>query len=253
MARKKVALQRIANDSTRRATLKKRRKGLMKKASELATLCDVDVLVVVYDGEGEGEARPPEVWPEAPGEAERVAARFKAVPELDQCKKKQDMRALLTQRNDKLRDQLRKARHENRERERALLLHDAIAGRRPGLAGLSVEEVVALGLVVEQRIQTVMDAIARLQLQGEGHDLPAATSSALAPCGTGAGAGHRDMMMQAPDPQGGWMVAGGDNGALAYNGFAVGAGAGGDMPPQFSGMGGFGFAGLDAGRSFPSM
>ena len=245
-----MALQWIANDSTRRATLKKRRKGLMKKASELATLCDVDVLVVVYDGE-QGEARPPEVWPEAPGEAERVAARFKAVPELDQCKKKQDMRALLTQRNDKLRDQLRKARHENRERERALLLHDAIAGRRPGLAGLSVEEVVALGLVVEQRIQAVMDAIARLQLQGEGHDLPAAAAAALpqpplAPFSTGAG--HRDMMMPAPHPQG-WMVAGGDNGALAYNGLSF-VGAGGDMTPQFSDMG-FGFEGPGAGQSFP--
>ena len=112
MARKKVTLQWIANDSTRRATLKKRRKGLMKKASELATQCDVDVLVVVYDGEGEAR---PEVWPDAPGEAERIAARFKAVPELDQCKKKQDMKGFLTQSNDKLRDQLRKAQHENWE------------------------------------------------------------------------------------------------------------------------------------------
>ena len=97
-----MALQWIANNSTHCVTLKKRRKGLMKKASELATLCDVDVLVVDYDGEGEAR---PEVWPDAPGEAERIAARFKAVPELDQCKKKQDMKGFLTQSNDKLRDQ----------------------------------------------------------------------------------------------------------------------------------------------------
>ncbi|XP_039795424.1 agamous-like MADS-box protein AGL80 [Panicum virgatum] len=71
----------------------------MKKASELATLCDV---VVDYDGEGKAR---PEVWPDALGAAERIAARFKAVPELDQCKKKQDMKGFLTQSNDELRDQ----------------------------------------------------------------------------------------------------------------------------------------------------
>ncbi|RLM78111.1 agamous-like MADS-box protein AGL80 [Panicum miliaceum] len=251
MARKKVALQWIANDSTRRATFKKRRKGLMKKASELATLCGVDVFVAVYV---EGEAQP-EVWPDAPGEAERIAARFKAVPDLDQCKKKLDMEGLLRQQNDKSRDQLHKAQLENRERERQLLLHDAIAGRRPGLVGLSVEQVVTLGLMVEQRIQAVMDAIARLQ--GEGHDLPAATAPPQPPLAlrsTEAGAGHRDMMMpQAPHPQG-WMMAVGDTRAPAYSGFigAGGTSAGGDMPLQFSGMG-FGFAGPDAGQSFPSM
>lgn len=254
MARKKVALQWIANDATRRATFKKRRKGLMKKASELATLCGVRACVVVY---GAGESQP-EVWPEAPGAAEDVVARFRAVPELDQCKKMLDMEGYLKQQVDKLREQLHKAQRENRERETALLLHDAIAGRLPGLAGLSVEEVGSLGWMVENRIQAVRAAIA--QLQGEGQDLPAAAlqlpqpSLPVAPYyGIGAGAGHGEMMMQAPHPQG-WMMAGGEIGALAYGGF-VGAstGAGADMPPQFGSMGA-GFAWPDtAGQSFPSM
>ncbi|KAG8051966.1 hypothetical protein GUJ93_ZPchr0001g30879 [Zizania palustris] len=62
MARKKISLQRIANNSNRRATFRKRRKGLIKKTSELATLCDVDACLVIY---GEGDSQP-EVWPSVP-------------------------------------------------------------------------------------------------------------------------------------------------------------------------------------------
>ncbi|CAN6272941.1 unnamed protein product [Urochloa humidicola] len=263
MARKKVALQWIANDATRRATFKKRRKGLMKKASELATLCDVKACVVVY---GAGESQP-EVWPEAPGEAESVVARFKDVPELDQCKKMLDMEGYMRQQVDKLREHLHKAQRENREREAAILLHDAIAGRRPGLAGLSVEEVAGLGWMVESRIQAVRAAIG--SLQGEGQEVPPLSAAApamqpsslpLVPYSAGAGGHSRDMMMmmmQAPQPHG-WMMAGGrDIGALAYGGVG-GAGAagtsaaGGDIPPQFGSVG-FGFGWPDAGQSFPSM
>uniref|UniRef100_A0A804I4U9 MADS-box domain-containing protein n=1 Tax=Musa acuminata subsp. malaccensis TaxID=214687 RepID=A0A804I4U9_MUSAM len=39
MARKKVKLAWIANDSMRRATFKKRKMGLMKKVNKLAMLC----------------------------------------------------------------------------------------------------------------------------------------------------------------------------------------------------------------------
>ncbi|TVT97425.1 hypothetical protein EJB05_57330, partial [Eragrostis curvula] len=67
------------------------------------------------------------------------------MPELDQCKKMMDMESFLRQRIDKLREQLHKAQRDNREREITLLLHDAIAGRRPGLADLSVEEIASLG------------------------------------------------------------------------------------------------------------
>ena len=67
MARKKVNLQWISNNATRRATYKRRTQGLEKKASELATLCGIKLCVVVY---GEGEAQP-KVWP-LPDEAKQV-------------------------------------------------------------------------------------------------------------------------------------------------------------------------------------
>ncbi|XP_062208961.1 agamous-like MADS-box protein AGL80 [Phragmites australis] len=261
MARKKVTLQWIANDSTRRATFKKRRKGLMKKASELSTLCDVDACVVVY---GDGESQP-EVWPSVP-EAARVLARFKAMPELDQCKKMMDMEGFLRQRIDKLKEQVHKAQRENRERETTLLLHDAIVGRRPGLAGLSVEEIASLGWMVENRLQNVRNAIERLQGQGVPTtalqlqlQLPQASLS-LVPYTTGAG--HRDV--QALHPQS-WMMdetkVEGDLGALVYSSFGGGRGsfggagarAGGDMLPQLGNMGA-GFAWPHpAGPSCPPM
>ncbi|CAN6287621.1 unnamed protein product [Urochloa humidicola] len=261
MARKKVTLQWIANDSTRRATFKKRRKGLMKKASELATLCDVDACVVVY---GDGEAQP-EVWPDDVAKVAEVLARFRAMPELDQCKKMMDMEAFLGQRVDKLREQLHRAQRESREREATILLHDAIAGRRPGpaggLEGLSVEEIASLGWMVENRIHGVREAFARLQVQGGPHEeapmqlqLPPPASGGgggglqMVPYGGGGGGGgSRDVMMmqlmaaQQPPPhaQAAWLMdvarAGGDLGALVYSGFGGGGGRGG-----FVGSGGAG-------------
>ncbi|OEL13790.1 Agamous-like MADS-box protein AGL80 [Dichanthelium oligosanthes] len=275
MARKKVTLQWIANDSTRRATFKKRRKGLMKKASELATLCDVDACVVVY---GEGEAQP-EVWPDVPKVAQ-VLARFKAMPELDQCKKMMDMEGFLNQRIEKLKEQLHKAQRENRERETTILLHDAVAGRRPGLVGLSVEEIASLGWMVENRIHGVRDALERLQAAGKGpQDAPATTLQLqlpqvpglpLVPYGIGP-AGHRDVQAPPPHPQA-WLMdvakAGGDLGALVYSGFggvrgsfggaSTSASGAADMPPPppppLGNMGpGFVWAAADPGLPFPPM
>uniref|UniRef100_A0A0D9VEZ5 MADS-box domain-containing protein n=1 Tax=Leersia perrieri TaxID=77586 RepID=A0A0D9VEZ5_9ORYZ len=79
MARKRVKLQRILNDAQRRATFKKRLKGLTKKATELATLCGVEMCLIVY---GEGAVEATEVWPSVP-EATSVLERFKAMPDLD--------------------------------------------------------------------------------------------------------------------------------------------------------------------------
>ncbi|KAK5841176.1 hypothetical protein PVK06_010085 [Gossypium arboreum] len=48
MRRKKVTLAWISNDSARRASLKKRRLGLMKKMSELTTLCGSKACLIIY-------------------------------------------------------------------------------------------------------------------------------------------------------------------------------------------------------------
>lgn len=52
MGRRKVQLKRIENKSSRQVTFSKRRTGLMKKARELAVLCDVDVGLVIFSSRG---------------------------------------------------------------------------------------------------------------------------------------------------------------------------------------------------------
>ncbi|XP_042472466.1 agamous-like MADS-box protein AGL80 [Zingiber officinale] len=116
MARKKVMLGWIAHDATRRATFKKWKRSLLKKVSELATLCSIDACAVVYGPEEEA----PEVWP-SPAETTRVAARFRAMPESDQSRKKTDQEGFLRQRAAKLREQLSRQDRGNRELEASLL------------------------------------------------------------------------------------------------------------------------------------
>ncbi|QCD98449.1 MADS-box transcription enhancer factor 2A [Vigna unguiculata] len=82
MTRKKVKLAFIVNDSARKATFKKRKKGLMKKVSELSTLCGIDACAIVYSPYDPQ----PEVWPSPMG-VQRVLAKFRRMPELEQSKK----------------------------------------------------------------------------------------------------------------------------------------------------------------------
>jgi hypothetical protein len=52
MARGKIVIRRIENMGKRQATFCKRRSGLLKKAQELAILCDVQVAVIVFSSTG---------------------------------------------------------------------------------------------------------------------------------------------------------------------------------------------------------
>ncbi|RCV24788.1 hypothetical protein SETIT_5G114500v2 [Setaria italica] len=154
MARKKVNLQWISNNSTRRVTHKKRCQSLMKKTSELTTLCGVKACVVAY---GEGQAQP-EVWP-SPSEARRVLKKFKAMPEIGRFKKMQSQEDFLQGRISKLRDQVCKLDLENQEHETSRLLHESMDGRRPGLAGTDIEELTNLRQMVETKMARVKELL----------------------------------------------------------------------------------------------
>ncbi|XP_073279910.1 agamous-like MADS-box protein AGL104 [Primulina huaijiensis] len=52
MGRKKLAMRRIENATTRQLTYGKRKDGILKKASELSVLCDTDVAVVMFSPTG---------------------------------------------------------------------------------------------------------------------------------------------------------------------------------------------------------
>lgn len=52
MGRVKVPIVRIGNTTSRQVTFSKRRSGLIKKAYELAVLCDVEVALIMFSPSG---------------------------------------------------------------------------------------------------------------------------------------------------------------------------------------------------------
>ncbi|THF96586.1 hypothetical protein TEA_010067 [Camellia sinensis var. sinensis] len=52
MAREKIKIKKIDNITARQVTFSKRRRGLFKKAEELAVLCDADVALIIFSATG---------------------------------------------------------------------------------------------------------------------------------------------------------------------------------------------------------
>lgn len=147
----------ISNDATRRATLKKRRKGLLKKVRELSILCDVRACAIIYSP----NEPQPEVWPSA-AEAARLLSRFRALPEMEQSKKMMNQETFLCQRASKLHDKLRRYDRENHDLESAALLREAMAGA--SVSSLHIEELAALAWALDHRNKAVQDRIDHLNL-----------------------------------------------------------------------------------------
>ncbi|CAN6163146.1 unnamed protein product [Urochloa humidicola] len=74
MGRGKVEMKKIENRVSRQVTFSKRRRGLLKKAHELAVLCDVDVGVVVFSERGKVSQ-----YPEPPASLTDLIRRYEAV------------------------------------------------------------------------------------------------------------------------------------------------------------------------------
>jgi SRF-type transcription factor (DNA-binding and dimerisation domain) len=164
MARKKVKLAWITNDSNRRATFKKRKKGLLKKAQELSTLCDVKMCVVVYGGPQDREA---DAWPSA-AESQHILRRFRSMTETEQSKKMVDQEGFLRHRLAKTQEQLRRLECENRELDSCLIMHDTISGQRD-VNGAPIEEATALAWLVEIRLRNVQERIHHLRSSDPSH------------------------------------------------------------------------------------
>ncbi|XP_068649104.1 agamous-like MADS-box protein AGL80 [Aristolochia californica] len=124
MARKKVALAWIADDVRRKATFMKRKRGLIKKVSEISTLCSVEATVVL-DNPYMGEQ---EVWPSIPDAADTFL-KFKSLPESDRCKKMSDQEGFYRQSNAKHEEKLKKLEKENKEIETDILMYQCLGGR----------------------------------------------------------------------------------------------------------------------------
>ncbi|XAR49227.1 hypothetical protein NMG60_11032347 [Bertholletia excelsa] len=178
MTRKKVKLAFIANDSARKSTFKKRKKGLMKKVSELSTLCGIDACAIIYSPY---EAQP-DVWPNNLG-VQRVLNQFKRMPEMEQSKKMINQEGFIKQRIAKASDQLKKQHRDNREKEITQVMYQCLTGKGP--QGLSVADLNDLGWMVERNLKAIRRRIE--SLKGADSDGPwVAQAGAPAPA-TGGG------------------------------------------------------------------
>ncbi|KAL3625672.1 hypothetical protein CASFOL_030526 [Castilleja foliolosa] len=161
MTRKKVKLAFITNDSARKATFKKRKKGLMKKVSELSTLCGIDACAIVYSPY---EAQP-EVWPDGGG-AQFVLSQFKRMPEMEQSKKMVNLDSFIRNRITKAADQLKKLHKENREKEMTHLMYQCLNGK--GMDGLALPELNDMGWLLDQNLKEIYKRIDGLKKEGKG-------------------------------------------------------------------------------------
>ncbi|XP_010271057.1 PREDICTED: agamous-like MADS-box protein AGL80 [Nelumbo nucifera] len=156
MARKKVKLALIANESARRTTFKKRKNGLMKKVSELSTLCGVSACAIIYSPYD----KQPDVWPSA-SDAQRVLARFKNLPEMEQSKKKMNQEVFLRQRISKLKEQLKRQEKDNRKHEMTILMYQTLAGK--SLNDVLIGDLNDLAWLVDEKLKEIQERIEQLR------------------------------------------------------------------------------------------
>lgn len=157
MTRKKVKLAFITNDSARKATFKKRKKGLMKKVNELSTLCGIDACAIIYSPY---EAQP-EVWPNNIG-VQRVLAQFKRMPEMEQSKKMVNQESFIRQRITKANEQLKKQIKENREKEMTEVMYQCLTGKGT-ISNLILPDLNDLGGLVDQTLKDISRRIESLK------------------------------------------------------------------------------------------
>lgn len=149
MTRKKVKLAFITNDASRKATFKKRKKGLLKKLTELTILCGIDACAIVFSPFNSH----PDLWPSVVG-VHRVLSHFKSMSEMEQCKKMLNQETFLRHRIAKAADQLKKLQRENREKEIADVLCRCLltGGLSPGLDVIDLND---LGWMVDQKLADI--------------------------------------------------------------------------------------------------
>ncbi|XWS66576.1 hypothetical protein CRYUN_Cryun05aG0211500 [Craigia yunnanensis] len=148
MTRKKLKLAWIANKGARKASLKKRRLGLLKKVSELTTLCGVDACLIVYSPD-ENE---PMVW-RSHAEVQRQLEEFHKMPELERLKKMMNQEAYLGERVTRAQEHLRKYQRRNKEVVIGHLMHQINQGK--GLDELNHTELHGLIWFVEEKMKEI--------------------------------------------------------------------------------------------------
>ncbi|KAA8538693.1 hypothetical protein F0562_028326 [Nyssa sinensis] len=117
MVRSKVKYELIADERARKQTFRKRKSGLLKKVSEITTLCSVDACAIIYSN----DAVQPEIWP-SPIEAYHLLQRFDKLPTMKQTSNMINQETFLRQNVSRLTKNLENEKKKNRWLELEQLL-----------------------------------------------------------------------------------------------------------------------------------
>ncbi|XP_075500251.1 agamous-like MADS-box protein AGL80 [Primulina tabacum] len=162
MARKKITLAYLNKESERKASFKKRNKGLMKKVEELSTLCGVEACAVTYS-----EFQPqPEVWP-SPPEARSVMERFMERPEMEKTRFMQNQMSFTQQRIEKARNKLRRLQRENKRKELTIFMFQCIEGKA-NIRDFDVRDTCEMNVVINEVLTEITERMEKLKASGEG-------------------------------------------------------------------------------------
>ncbi|KAL9243457.1 hypothetical protein vseg_017342 [Gypsophila vaccaria] len=149
MARSKVNLRYIRNNTARKVTYKKRSKGLLKKTQEISVLCGVDACAVVYSPYSET----PLIWPSSESEVRRIVLEYKQKSHIDQSQRIFNQEAFLRQSATKAREKILRLQRRNRELDMENTLGDLYSGTP--VQQVSLGDVKDLFWVIEDRLRTV--------------------------------------------------------------------------------------------------
>ncbi|XP_057425773.1 agamous-like MADS-box protein AGL80 [Lotus japonicus] len=124
--RGKVKLEYIADETSRRATYLRRKKGLLKNLEELTILAGgIDACALIYSTEFHAQ---PKEWP-SPSELQRIITKFRSYPELERGKKMMNQESLLNELILKAKENSAKMQRKNKEIKMSLRLFEVIGNK----------------------------------------------------------------------------------------------------------------------------
>ncbi|KAJ1413599.1 hypothetical protein SESBI_19422 [Sesbania bispinosa] len=151
MARRKLTY--IANDLMRKETYEKRKKGILKKVSELTILCGIPACVIICSPDSQIE-----VWPNQEG-AEQVIERYKNTSLIDKSKNL-NQESFLMQKIAKAQDKLKKLRRDNHEKELTMAMFQYMQDEN--LPNMSFEDANDLNKLIEKNLNDIEIKISKL-------------------------------------------------------------------------------------------
>ncbi|KAK7269484.1 hypothetical protein RIF29_22213 [Crotalaria pallida] len=155
MTRKKVKLAYINDSNARKATFKKRKKGIMKKVNELTILCGVDACAIISNPHDSQT----EIWPNKEG-VKKVIKRYQSALVIDKTKN-MNRESFVTQRISKAQEQVDKQRKENHEKEMTRVMFNYMESRRLP-QNWTVEDLNDLDNRIEKYMKDTEDKIEAL-------------------------------------------------------------------------------------------